>query len=101
MSEFLAESFVPRAQATAAAPGLEDLSRAAAQLTHEGTKVRLKRSIVVPEEETCFYLFEAVSEDAVREAAARSGLRFERIGKAVSGWPDEPKPLDMHRQETK
>lgn len=42
------------------------------------------RSIFVPEDETCFYLFEAVSEGAVRKTAEGAALRFERITKAVA-----------------
>jgi hypothetical protein len=89
MPEYLAESYVPQAQAQAGAPGLDDLARVADQLAREGTQVVLKRSILVPQEETCFYLFEAPCEEAVRDAAARSGLRFERVVEAQSDWPEE------------
>jgi hypothetical protein len=64
-------------------PRCEEISAAAEQLTREGTRVRLVRSILVPEDETCFYLFRAQSGDAVRAAAARAGLRFERVVEAV------------------
>jgi hypothetical protein len=99
MSEYLAESFVPRARATGGPPGLDDLARVAEQLAREGTRIRLKRSIVVPDEETCFYLFEATSEDAVREAATRSGLRFERVVEAISGRPEERTRSTERRKE--
>jgi hypothetical protein len=42
------------------------------------------RAILVPEEEVCFYLYCSPSVEAVRTAAARAGLRFERITAAVS-----------------
>jgi hypothetical protein len=44
------------------------------------------RSILVPEDETCFYLFQAQTGDAVRAAAARVGLQFERVVEAVADW---------------
>jgi hypothetical protein len=47
---------------------------ASEQLTREGTAVRFVRSVFVPEDETCFYLYEAPSTDAVREAARRASL---------------------------
>jgi hypothetical protein len=46
--------------------------------------VRFLQSIFVPEDEICFYLYEARSADAVCEAASRAGLRFERITEAVA-----------------
>lgn len=62
----------------------EDVSAAAEELTSEGTHVRLVRSILVPEDETCFYLFQAQTGDAVRQVATRAGLRFERVVEAVA-----------------
>jgi hypothetical protein len=80
--------YVPRAVAAVSAPGPHEVAKAADQLTKEGHHVRLTRSILIPEDETCFYLFQAQSGDAVREAAERSGLRFERVVDAVSQWQD-------------
>ncbi len=65
-------------------PQCEDVSAAADELTREGTHVQLVQSILVPEDETCFYLFQAQTGDAVREVAARTGLRFERVVEAVA-----------------
>ena len=72
-------------------PRPEDVSRAADQLTREGQQVRLLQSLFVPQDETCFLLFEAQSKDAVAEAARRCGLRFERLVEAVSNWSLTPK----------
>jgi hypothetical protein len=49
-----------------------------------GREVRLIQSIFVPEDETCFYLFEAQSRDYARQAAIRSGLQVERVVGAES-----------------
>jgi hypothetical protein len=40
--------------------------------------------VFVPEDETCFYLYEAGSEEVVREAASRADLRIERIVEAIT-----------------
>ena len=64
----------------------EEVSLAAERMTREGRYVRLRRWILIPEDETGFYLFHAQSGEAVREAATRGGLRFERVVEAVSDW---------------
>jgi Protein of unknown function (DUF4242) len=54
---------------------LSTRSRAASdELSDDGTPVRFLRSVFVPEDATVYLLFEAASEAAVREAAARAGL---------------------------
>ena len=45
----------------------------------EGIPVRFLRSIIVPEDETCLFLFEADAVDVVREAARRAELSFEHV----------------------
>jgi hypothetical protein len=88
MSEFLIEAYVSRASGAAAnaRPMLADLTLTAGRLTRDGRWVRFVRSIFVPEEELCFYLFEANSKEVVREAAELSGLHFDRILEATSDW---------------
>ncbi len=87
MAEFLVELYVSREHTRAVEAGARRAEAAAKELTREGTPVRYLRSIFVPEDETCFYLYEADSGDAVREAARRAGLPFDRIAEAVA----EPK----------
>jgi len=41
------------------------------------------RSIFVPEDETCIYLYEAASQDAVEEAARRAGLPIDTVAEAI------------------
>jgi hypothetical protein len=84
MLEYLAEVYVMPTAATLAAVQFEDLSLAADELTREGTPVRLVSRILVPEDETCFYLYEAASRQSVREAGARAGLPFAHVSEAVS-----------------
>jgi len=50
-------------------------------------QIRFLCAIFVPEDETSFYLYQSPSADAVRDAATRARLRFERITQAVSITP--------------
>jgi hypothetical protein len=69
-------------------PGLavEELGRLAAQVREsiaelelEGKQVRYLRATIVPRDESFLLVLEATSEDLVREAYARAGVRFDRI----------------------
>lgn len=84
MSEFLLELYVSRTDRKAVGAGAERARRAAEQLTREGTPVGYVRALFLPEEEICFYLYEATSADDVREAARRAVLPFERVVATVS-----------------
>jgi hypothetical protein len=84
MTEFLAELYVPRTTAHAVGHARDRADRATAELTAEGTPVRLLSAIFVPTDETCLFLFEAASIDAVRETARRAALSFEHIAEAAA-----------------
>ena len=84
MTEFLVELYVSRTDTLAVERGGERGRLAAEELTREGTPVRYLRSIFVPEDETCFHLYEAATADAVHEVARRAALRFERVAQAVT-----------------
>ena len=79
MTQYLMELYVSRTNCAAVAIAAKRLSRAAAELTAEGTPVRLARSIFVPEDETCFLLVDAATDEHVREAAGRAAVAYERI----------------------
>ncbi len=49
----------------------------------EGTPVRYVRMTYLPNDETCFHIFEAASEEAVSEACRRAGIGSGRIVPAV------------------
>jgi hypothetical protein len=70
--------------AAAAALGSERARLGAEELTREGTSVRYLESIFVPDDETCFLLYEGESADAVRAAAQRAGLSFDRVAEAFA-----------------
>jgi hypothetical protein len=87
MSEYLLELYVARADAVAVEDGAARVRRAAEEHTAEGTPVRYLRSIFVPDDETCFVIFEAVSADAVREVARRAALSFDHVAAAIETAP--------------
>jgi hypothetical protein len=53
-------------------------------MTREGTRVRLKGSIHVPEDEICFFTFVAVSAREAALVAQRAGLEPLRVVEAIS-----------------
>jgi hypothetical protein len=103
MPEFLAETYTPRGAPDIAPPRAGDIALAAEQVSEETAPVRFLGAIEVPEDETCFYLYQAPSADAVLEAMTRARLQPERITQATSiGWTaavpaaaGRPLPEDM------
>ncbi len=83
MPSYLVESYLPRSLA-ADARGAAGRARAAAeQLAGDGTPVRYVRSTFLPDDETCFHVFEAPSVAAVEEVSRRAGFGGARITTAV------------------
>jgi hypothetical protein len=83
MFEFVVESYAPPQTASTLAAGVGELAAAAAQASAPGAEVRLLGAVLLPAEETCLYLYQAPSADAVRAAAGRAGQHLERISDAV------------------
>ncbi len=86
MPEFIAEQYFSRTDAAGARRAAGAARHAAEQLAREGMHVALVRSVFVPEDETCIFIYEADSLDSVRMAAERGALAFENIAQA----PPEP-----------
>ena len=84
MSEFVAEQYVSRSDAAAAERATCAARGAAAQLTREGTRVRLVHAIFIPEDETCMHVYETDSAETVRRVACLAALCFERVAEAVA-----------------
>lgn len=85
MPEFLVELYLSRFDGAAVAEsGARSARLAAEELTREGRQVRYLRSIFVPEEETCFFIFEADSAKDVEDAARRASLAVDRVTVAIS-----------------
>lgn len=83
MAEFVVELYVPKEDRAAAESSAERNRIAAEALAREGIGVRYLRTIFLPDDETCFHLYEGPSVEAVREAARRAGVAFARIAEAV------------------
>ena len=92
MPEFLAETYAPRDAPGPAAPGPAGAAPGADQASGPGGPVRFLGAILVPDEETCFWLYQAPSAGAVRAAMTAAGLRPERINPAVPVRPPDPVP---------
>ena len=84
MPSYLVETYLARGRSDERA-ALERRARsAAAELTRGRTRVRFDRSIHVPDDEICFYVFDASSAGDAAHAARRAGLDPIRVVEAVS-----------------
>jgi len=84
MAEFLVEVYVSYGDSDTVGRDVQRMRRAAGELTAEGTPVQVLRSIFVPADETCFFLFEAGSPELVHEAARRASLSCDHVAEAAS-----------------
>jgi hypothetical protein len=80
---YLVETYVPKLRAHEAREAGRRARAAAEQLSGEGARVRYVRTTYLPDDETCFHLFEAQSEGAVDEACRRAGIVAGRIAPAL------------------
>ena len=83
MPEFVVELYIARTDAAAMRGAARRARLAAQELAVLGTPVRYMRSIFVPEDETCFLLYEAASPDAVRVAVARADLPSDHVAEVA------------------
>ncbi len=83
MPSYLVEAYVPRSRAGDARAAARRARAVADELTREGTPVRYVRTTFLPDDETCFHLFEAVSADAVEEVSRRAKLGRARVVPAL------------------
>ena len=83
MPTFLVEAYVPRSGARDAGAMSRDARAGAEALTREGTPIRYVRATCLPDDETCFHVFESASWEAVAEVCRRAGIGGGRILRAV------------------
>jgi hypothetical protein len=83
MPSYLVETFLARGAAGERQARERRASSAAETLTREGTRVRFGGSIHVPEDEICFFTFEAPSGRMAALVAQRAGLEPLRVVEAV------------------
>jgi hypothetical protein len=86
---YLLETFLSRSTARERTARERRARSAAEELTRQGTRVRFDRTIHVPEDEICFYVFEATSARDAVLAAERAGLNPIRAVQAISSGEEE------------
>jgi hypothetical protein len=84
MPNYLVETFLARGAAGERQARERRAVSAAEALTRDGTHVRFGGSIHVPEDEICFFTFEAPSGREAAMAAQRAGLGPIRVVEAIS-----------------
>lgn len=84
MPSYLVETFLAR-RATGERDTRERRARSAAEaLTRAGTRIRFERSIHVPEDETCFFVFDAPSSQEAALVAEQAALDPIRVVAVIS-----------------
>jgi hypothetical protein len=83
MPRYLVEAYVPRSRAREARAVARNARAASEELAREGTPVRYVRMTYLPDDETCFHIFDAASQEAVGEACRRAGIGSGRIVPAL------------------
>jgi hypothetical protein len=86
---YLVETYLPRGRAGHRTVLDQQAREAAEKLTRERMHVRFERSIHIPEDEICFYVFSAVSAPAAALAAERAELDPIRVVEALSSAKEE------------
>jgi hypothetical protein len=86
---YLVETYLARGQAGERLARERRARSAAAELTQDRTRVRFERSIYIPEDEICFFVFDAPSGREAAVVAQRRGLDPIRVVEAVSSKKEE------------
>ena len=84
MPSYLVETFLAHGAAGERQAREQRATSAAEASTREGTRVRFGGSIHVPEDELCFFTFEAPSAHVATLVAQRAGLDPLRVVEAIS-----------------
>jgi hypothetical protein len=74
---------MPRSHARDARAAGCEARVAAEQLSREGRQVRYLRTTFLPNDETCFHVFESADKEAVGEVCRRAGMGSARIVQAL------------------
>ena len=89
MKQFVVEVFTPRPGTGALATAERRARQAARRMSSADGEVRYVRATYVPEDEICFYLFDAPSGLHAALVARRAGLDPIRVVEAVSSGREE------------
>jgi hypothetical protein len=85
---YLVETFLPRGGAGERTARERRARSAAEELTRKGTRVRFDHTIHVPEDEICFFVFDAPSSQDAALAAEVAEIGSLRVVEAVSSGED-------------
>jgi hypothetical protein len=80
---FVLEAYLPRTASGGLAATAARASSVTEAMRREGMQVRFLRSFFMPDDETCFHVFEAVSDREARSAGARAGISADRVLEAI------------------
>jgi hypothetical protein len=80
---YLVEAYMPRSHAQEARAAGRRARAAAEGLSREGVPIHYVRTTFLPDDETCFHLFEAASAEVVEEASSRAELGRARVVPAI------------------
>ena len=83
MPTYVVEVYVAESQAHEARAGGRRAHCAAEQLSDEGVPIRYVRTTFLPDDETCFHVFETATTTAVEEVCRRAELGRVRILPAI------------------
>lgn len=90
MPSYLVETYLPRSRAGERAAREERARVVVEELVREGTRARFIGSTYVPEDEMCFFTFDAPSSRDATLLAQRAGLGAVRVVEAVSSEEERP-----------
>jgi hypothetical protein len=84
MPSYLVETFLPRGGGEERTARERRARSAAEELTRSGTSVRFDQTIHLPEDEICFFVFDAPSSQEAALVAGRAALDPIRVVEALS-----------------
>lgn len=89
MPSYLVETYLARGKTRELVARERQAASAAAELTRSGIAIRFDGAIHVPEDEICFFVFDARSGRDAALAAARASLEPLRVVEAVASGKEE------------
>ena len=79
MPGYAVEVYLPRSHADEAHAAAQRARGAVEEMVGEGAAISYVRTTFLPDDETCFHLFEAASAEAVEEVSRRAELGRARV----------------------
>lgn len=91
MVSYLVEGYDAKLDGAKLAQAARRAQLAVEALAREGTVVRFVQAIAIPDDDTCFLLYEASTADAVGEASRRAAIPFDRVVEVQHVGPEDAK----------